>query len=122
VDRHDAKGANGTATTDTPSVTRVGDRLFELLPNGHVYGATPFHDGQWHHVATTVGEGGQKLYVDGQLVGSGKLSKRTRTSNRLGLDLGPGGDTGMVALDELRVHGRALSAEEVRKLYAAGGR
>ncbi len=40
---------------------------------------------------TTVGVGGQRLHVDGNLIATGMLAKRTRTSNRLGLDLGPAG-------------------------------
>lgn len=33
----------------------------------------------------------------------GKLAKRLKTSNRLGLDLGPGGASDTAAIDELRV-------------------
>jgi mannan endo-1,4-beta-mannosidase len=61
------------------------------------------NDGQWHHVITTVGPGGQQLHVDGQHIANGRLPRRTQTSNRLGLDLGPGDGTGVVTLDELRV-------------------
>ena len=68
-----------------------------------------FNDGQWHHVTTTVGPGGQRLHVDRRLIAVGKLTRRTRTSNRLGLDLGPGGGNAVVALDEVQDFGRALS-------------
>jgi hypothetical protein len=50
--------------------------------------------------------------MDGKLIATGKLTKRTRTSNRLGLDLGPGSGKGIVAMDEVRVLDRALPAEE----------
>jgi hypothetical protein len=70
-----------------------------------------FNDNQWHHVVTTVGQGGQRLHVDGKLVATGKLAKRTKTSNRLGLDLGPGGGNAMVTLDEVKVFGRSLSSD-----------
>jgi len=63
-----------------------------------------FNDGQWHHVVTTVGEGGQRLYVDGKLIATGNLVRRAKTSNRLGLDLGPGSATGVVLMDEVRVY------------------
>ena len=71
------------------------------------------NDGQWHHVVTTVGAGGQRLHVDGQIIATGKLTARTHTSNRLGLDLGPGDTSGRVALDELRIHGNALTGREI---------
>ncbi len=78
--------------------------------------ADTFDDGRWHHVATTVGKGGQRLYVDGTLIAKGRLSVRTRTGNRLGLDLGPGGETAVVGLDELKVCGRALDTAEIERL------
>lgn len=37
--------------------------------------ASPIHssDGQWHHVVTCVGSGGQQLYLDGELIGTGEI-------------------------------------------------
>jgi hypothetical protein len=78
-----------------------------------------FNDNQWHHVVTTVGQGGQRLHVDGQLIATGKLAKRTKTSNRLGLDLGPGGGTATVAMDEFKVLGHAMTAEELAAQFSA---
>jgi hypothetical protein len=75
-----------------------------------------FNDGQWHHVVTTVGPGGQRLHVDGQLIATGKLTRRAKTSNRLGLDLGPGGGDATVAIDELQVLGRSLTGTEITRL------
>jgi hypothetical protein len=51
--------------------------------------------------------------VDGKLIATGKLEKRAKTSNRLGLDLGPGEGNSTVALDELRVYSRTLSEREI---------
>jgi hypothetical protein len=99
-----------------------GKVRFQLQGDAVIEAKGTANDGQWHHVATTVGEGGEKLYVDGQLAGQGKLSRRTRASNRLGLDLGPGGHEAIVGMDELRVYGRMLSAEEVLKLHATTGK
>lgn len=105
------------------AVTVVEGRAhFRLHGDAPLVGGTALNDGAWHHVVTSVGGGGQKLYVDGKLVGTGKLSRRTTTSNRLGLDLGPGPATGTVAFDEVRVLGRAPGADEVSKLFAEGDR
>jgi hypothetical protein len=75
-----------------------------------------FNDGQWHHIVTTVGPGGQRLHVDGKLIGTGKLAQRTKTSNRLGLDLGPGNGNATVTIDELQIFGHALAETEVIRL------
>lgn len=75
-----------------------------------------FNDGRWHQVVTTVGQGGQRLHVDGQHIGTGKLAIRTTSSNRLGLDLGPGGGNATVAIDELKIFGRSLGKDEITRL------
>lgn len=75
-----------------------------------------FNDGQWHPVVTTVGQGGQRLHVDGKLIATGKLTKRTKTSNRLGLDFGPGRGDATVTIDELRIFDYALAETEVIRL------
>jgi len=76
-----------------------------------------FNDGQWHHVVTTVGPGGQRLHVDGQLIATGKLAKRLKTSNRLGLDLGPGEVAATVAMDEVTIFARSLTPAEVAGVF-----
>lgn len=93
-----------------------GRPRFHLQGDEPIVGKVPVNDAAWHHVATTVGPGGQKLYVDGQLAGTGKLARRTRTSNRLGLDVGPGPGPGVVTIDELKVFGRPLTPDEVARL------
>jgi hypothetical protein len=75
-----------------------------------------FNDGQWHHIVTSVGKGGQRLHVDGKLIATGKLARRNKTSNRLGLDLGPGDGKSIVAFDELQVYSRALNEREIANL------
>ena len=85
-----------------------GDQLLE----------TPgtFNNGEWHHVVTTVSASGQRLHVDGKLIATGKLSRRTKTSNRLGLDIGPGNGHSTVAFDELKIYSRSLEESEIANL------
>jgi hypothetical protein len=94
----------------------AGKVRFALQGDQSLETSAACNDGQWHDVVTTVGPGGQRLYVDGQLIATGKLAKRTTTSNRLGLDLGPGAGTGVVAMDELRVLARSLTPKDLRVL------
>jgi hypothetical protein len=93
-----------------------GKVRFQLHGDQAIQTPGAFDDGQWHHVVTTVGPGGQRLHVDGKLIATGKLTRRTKTSNRLGLDLGPGGGEGVVAVDELKVFGRSLTSTEITQL------
>ena len=94
-------------------VVKLEDGKLRFLLRGDEALESPatLNDGQWHHVVTTVGEGGQRLHVDGKLIATGRLARRTRTSNRLGLDLGPGGGNATVVMDEVRIHGIALAPE-----------
>lgn len=79
------------------------------------------NDGQWHHVLTSVGNDGNRLYLDGTLVDSGETLRRTTNSNRLGLDLGPGSGHGTVCFDELIIQGKVPSSDEVSRLYSKTG-
>lgn len=91
-----------------------GKLQFRLDGDDPVTAAVKANDGEWHHAVSTVGPGGQRLYLEGKLVGTGKLSRRTRNSNRFGLDGGK--DT--VAFDELRVFGKMPTAAAVADLFA----
>jgi hypothetical protein len=79
-------------------------------------------DGEWRHVVTSIGPGGQRLYLDGKLIGTGKLTRRTRTSNRLGLDIGPAGGAGAVIFDQLVIFGRSIGQDEVSRLFESPSR
>lgn len=72
-------------------------------------------DGSWHHVALIhdATTGRQRLYVDGEAVGSAVASGAATSADtlRLGDDLA--GD-----FDEVRFYRRALSAGEVQELFA----
>ena len=89
-----------------------GALRFALKDDAPLIAPQKLNDGQWHHVVTTVGAGGQRLHVDGRLIATGKLTARTRSSTRLGLDLGPGDSKGTVAFDSLRILGRATTGEQ----------
>ncbi|MCD8535514.1 MAG: PA14 domain-containing protein [Verrucomicrobia bacterium] len=70
-----------------------GQVYFLLSGDSPLVSSKTYNDGHWHHLSTSVGPNGQKLYIDAQLVGTGNLSKRTRSSNRLGLDSRSGNDS-----------------------------
>ena len=96
-----------------------GKLRFTLAGDAPLESEGKVNDGQWHHVVTTVGPPGQRLYLDGKLLGTGKLTRRTRDSNRLGLDLGPGHSSSTVVFDTVQVFGRALTDKEIVKLFTS---
>jgi len=94
-----------------------GKICFKLIEDAALKTADSYNDGKWHQVVTTVEDGGQKLYVDGKLIATGKLNKRKKTSGRLGLDLGPGEENAVVSMDELRVYNRPITENDIQHLY-----
>ncbi len=87
-----------------------GKVRFQLHGDNALETNTAFNDGNWHHGMTSVGEGGQRLRVDGKLIGTGKLTRRIKTSNRLGLDIGSGAERGIVSIDEVQILGWKMGA------------
>ena len=97
-----------------------GKLVFRLRGDDPVVTPAAVNDGRWHHAVSTVGQGGQRLYLDGKLLGAGKLARRTTTSNRLGLDIGPGPGRGSVTFDDVQVLGAVPSPAEVAGMAGAG--
>jgi Concanavalin A-like lectin/glucanases superfamily/PKD domain len=119
-DRHVYMSNDGTVT-------------FGVYPNAirTVSSALPYNDGEWHHVAASLGSGGMALYVDGKKVGS-------RTDTTFGQGYGGywrvGGDNLNAwpnqpssssfggAIDNVAVYPAALTALRVQAHYLASGR
>jgi hypothetical protein len=87
-----------------------------------------YNDGAWHHVVAVLSEAGQRLYVDGKLVGSDSSSTSQSFTGywRIG-----GGNLGtwpdapssfnfQGALDEVAIYHSALSRPTVLRHYAIG--
>ncbi|RLC77612.1 MAG: hypothetical protein DRI81_08290, partial [Chloroflexi bacterium] len=99
---------------------RLGNHTYErICSSGVNYG-----DGAWHQVAHTFGGavGGQRLYVDGELVASGELDHSDlHVGDRLRIGYGEyryGKDfDGLI--DEVTLYPRALSDGEIRDAYRA---
>ena len=94
----------------------LGFSLFGQKEPMHTPAPGKLNDGQWHHVATTVGGATKdsRFYIDGKLVSVGKLGVRQYVSNRLGVNLGGPiyGYSGVAAtFDDFRCYGRALTGD-----------
>ncbi|WP_460843860.1 LamG-like jellyroll fold domain-containing protein, partial [Nocardioides marmoraquaticus] len=98
-----------------------GTSRVELQSTSHV------NDGSWHQLVATVDpEGGAKLYVDGRLEASTPFVVPQVYSGywRVGSDATWGGNTAgnlLGQVDEAAVFHRALSADDVRSHFVAGG-
>jgi PKD repeat protein len=91
-----------------------------------------FNNGQWHHVAASIGSAGMQLYLDGQLVGSnvGFTTAQQYTGywriggdNLAGWPNSPLSNTLAGSLDEVTVYPTQLSASTIANHYqlARGG-
>ncbi len=97
---------------------------FDGNANPSVQSVTAINDNTWHHVAFVRQAGLLKLYVDGVLEASAPDTTTSVTTNSSPLYLGyrdaaPVSFKG--ALDDVSVFGRALTAAEIAKQFAARG-
>jgi hypothetical protein len=84
------------------------------------------YDGAFHHLAATWDQQRFAIYLDGSLLATrssqgGILNAASATQFRLGSEAGIGDPfwyTGVI--DDAAVFGRALTADEVGRIYAAG--
>ncbi|MFT4233812.1 MAG: PKD domain-containing protein [Microbacterium sp.] len=82
-----------------------------------------YNDGEWHHVAASLGSNGMVLYVDGEAVGT---STNTAAQNyagywHVGSDVNWDGSNAFVGtIDEVAVYPTVLSASVVAEHYALG--
>ena len=114
------------------------DRHMQLLDNGRVsFGVNPsstvtiestkaVNDGQWHHVVSSLGADGMKLYVDGKLEASNANTGAENYTGywKIGGDrVWPGSSNNYFVgdWDEAAVYPRVLSLGEIQDHYAAAG-
>lgn len=94
-----------------------------------VHGTRSYNDGQWHHVAATLGTNGMRLYVDGAQVAS-RTDVTTAApvwgywrigGDRLqGWDSDPTSDYFTGSIDEVAVYDRTLSAASIANHHQVG--
>lgn len=130
-------------TADTGSSAALflggsGYLTYEVRENGvlqlAVYrSSATINDGNWHHVAVTVGASGNSLYVDGVLATAGQLtydagnattqsffsSVTSLDSMAIGRNQGSGGGTWYTTglIDDVRVYDRVLTGGDIAQLY-----
>ncbi|MBL7223129.1 MAG: PD40 domain-containing protein [Candidatus Brocadiae bacterium] len=84
---------------------------------------TAVRDGAWHHCAATFDGQTMRVYLDGRQVGSLQRPGTLAISTVAPAFIGSSGGTGehfQGGLDDLRIYGDALTADEVATLYKGG--
>ena len=102
------------------------DESSRMMPFELRVSAPQLYDGAFHHLAATWDQHQFAIYLDGSLLATrpsqgGTLNAASTTPFRLGSEAGVGDPfwyTGVI--DDAAVFGRALTADEVVRLYAAG--
>ncbi|MEY2409938.1 MAG: hypothetical protein QOF48_2608, partial [Verrucomicrobiota bacterium] len=86
----------------------------------------PFPLNQWHHVVGTADGTNIRIYVDGQVAGTGGTATANYGSSSFNFNIGGGGVQDAAGnffpglIDEVVAYNRALSASEILSLYRAG--
>lgn len=128
-------GSSRTATSSHYDrhvyMTGGGQLVFGVYPSRVVTVASSraYNDGQWHHVAATLGSAGMALYVDGQLVGTNPNTGaenfygwwKVGGDNLNGWPSAPSSSHFAGSVDEVAVYPTALTAAQVSAHYAARG-
>lgn len=113
-------------------MSNSGQLYFGVNSNGVVAVNTTatFNDGNWHHVAASLGLDSLKLYVDGNLVATN--TTRTTGQSFAGFWIVGGGSTGGFpntpnfngfngSLDDVHIYSRVLADAEIREMMMTNG-
>ena len=84
---------------------------------------TQLNSNQWYHIVGSYDAITMRIYINGQLtntrLGSGPMLDGGPGSTRIGRDL-TGGASFDGLIDDVRIYNRALSADEIKRLYESG--
>ncbi|MGP7960308.1 LamG-like jellyroll fold domain-containing protein [Sanguibacter sp. A247] len=119
--------ANTSTSYDRHTYMQDDGRLVFGVYVGAEFRATSadaYNDGQWHHVVSSLGSQGMRLYVDGELVATNPQTHAENYSGwwRVGRDNTWGSTAQTLAgtIDEVAVYGRQLSDATVAAHYQLG--
>jgi uncharacterized repeat protein (TIGR01451 family) len=129
-----SKGAQACDAASYALYTGTNGGLYFYIFDGSTVTLSPdagpgIWDGKWHHIAGTYDGSKVRLYVDGVEVGSGTSKSTTikyglSTTNDLFIGTYEGGSNCSLRfqgeIDEVEIYNRALSAEEIMDIFAAG--
>ncbi|MBA7641265.1 hypothetical protein ES703_48941 [subsurface metagenome] len=137
-----ANSAGGIGTIvckgDVPAYSSGGAYTIRCIPSNGIlgfyvrdsnntnnigYAVTAVSVNEWTHVVGTFSNRNMTIYKNGSFVTNGVLGTSTINTNNRPLGIGAEGDGGMAfkgEIDEVAIHNRALSSEEIEQLYQIG--
>lgn len=108
------------ATSGASAIYNIGGAGGTAANSGQVVGATDVRDGEWHHLAVTVGNGTLTYYVDGIQEGSADFTgSGNATSLQIGSRFGQGGRQTTALIDDVSIYDEALDAAAINQLSGA---
>jgi len=107
-------------TNDGATANKI---IFIVLDGSNWHKIEPsfnYSNGQWYHLLAIVKNNNQIFYINGELIGSLTITKSTDNSYSLNIgsdieDISGHGVTGLI--DQVRIFNRALTEDEIKKLY-----
>jgi hypothetical protein len=81
-----------------------------------ISGGPVISDNQWHHLAASIGSGGMKLYVDGNLADSNSTVTTAQNISGYWRVGGFSNSTPVGSYDDFIIYNRVLSDSEIKKL------
>ena len=126
-----SKNLNSSTTCRNVYMTDDGKVIFGVYSGSRKTITSPnsYNDGVWHHMVSTIGSDGMKLYVDGQLVGSLASVTTGRSlsgywrfggDNLNGWPSRPSSDYFTGQMDDVAIYPSVLSPAKIAAHYATG--
>ena len=113
---------SGSGSNNNAFIFRVinGNLGVAFYANDHDFTATGLTDGNWHHVVATYDGSVAKVYLDGNLIGTGSAGAVSTNSGNFAIGAYNNGVDALFngSIDQVRIFDKAISAEDVATLYA----
>ena len=112
---------SGSSGSNNAFIFRIlnGQLGIAFWGNDHDFTATGLTDGNWHHVVATYDGSAAKVYLDGDLIGTGSAGAVSTNSGNFAIGAYNNGVDALFngKIDQVRIFNRAITANEVTTLY-----
>ena len=112
---------SGSESSNNAFIFRIlnGQLGITFWGNDHDFTATGLTDGNWHHVVATYDGSAAKVYLDGNLIGTGSAGAVSTNSGNFAIGAYNNGVDALFngSIDQVRIFNRAITANEVETLY-----
>ncbi|MBD3282064.1 MAG: hypothetical protein GF387_00405 [Candidatus Portnoybacteria bacterium] len=119
------KDGLGWLNVDYGFVQRLSEKIEFIISDGSTYDRiwiSNLNNNQWYYLVGVLTSDKLKVYLDGNYVAQTDRTVNPKTGSNLEIasPWGGGGDNFHGSIDEVRIYNRALSEEEIKRLYNMG--